>query len=99
MSKINSVMFARGIHHVGLLVADVDVYAELIFVTDRTSGELLVVCQRPPSGIVKKILPIGFTLVNRLIVTIVDKDMAYGAKCVDGVMLEQVDANTVDMSQ
>ncbi|MCU8007170.1 hypothetical protein L5M16_07465 [Shewanella sp. SM103] len=99
MSKINNAVFARGIHYVGLLVVDLDADAELMFVTDRTNCESLLVCQRSPTGIVKKILPIGFTLVNRLIVTIVDKDMVYGAKCVDGVMLEQADANTVDMSQ
>jgi hypothetical protein len=93
MSKINNVTFSRGIHYVGLLQVDIDSEAELMFVTDRTTGDSVIVCQRSPSGVVKKILPVDFTLSHKLIVTIVDREMLFQAKCIDGVMLELADAN------
>lgn len=83
----------------GLIQVDIDVDAERIVLMDRNSFNILISTIKPPSGILKLIIPISFTTNNQLLIGILDDSATYDCKFADGVKAEMVNANTVDMSQ
>ncbi|MCK8043917.1 hypothetical protein MSG37_03395 [Shewanella sp. 1CM18E] len=66
---------------------------------DRTTGKTLGYALRPPSGIYKLVLDVRFTADPLLLVGILDNDLQYNAAVADGVKLQLVDGNTVNLSQ
>ena len=66
---------------------------------ERNRYSILIGTIRPPSGILKLIIPISFTTNNQLLIGTLDDSATYDCKFADGVKAELVNANTVDMSQ
>ncbi|MCT7942377.1 hypothetical protein [Shewanella holmiensis] len=85
--------------YLGLISVDMDLDAERIIIMDRISGSILNNTLRPQSGISKTIVSKNYTTLNNIIVGIVDDNMTYNCKFIDGIQAELVDANTVDISQ
>lgn len=83
---------------IGVLQVDMDINAELIFVIDRVTFEVLFVTIRSPSNIVKIQLPISYSVNNNLLIGILDNNSVYNASVADGVMCEIVQSD-FDMSQ
>ncbi|MEL4361555.1 hypothetical protein [Shewanella algae] len=84
---------------VGLIEVDTDPSAERIIAIDRVSGQLLFAVNRPPSGIVKQIVPVKYAFRNQIIVGIFDDSEQYAAKTVDGAQATRHFAPDIDMSQ
>lgn len=85
--------------NVGLLVIDVDVDAEGVFVIDRTSANRLHIGTVPANHVAKIIVPLSYASSNKLLAGIIDADEQYNAAVIDGIRAELVDQNTVDLSQ
>lgn len=84
--------------YIGLLEVDIDPDCERYMVLDRVTGELLWQ-GISTSNVLKIILPIEYSVTPSILFGILDDDAVYDCKFIDGVLLEAVDANTVNMSQ
>lgn len=82
-----------------LFEIDMDTEAERFILIDRRSLSVLHAGIKPPTNIAKVLMPQEFATGNYSIAGIVDDNGVYDCKFMDGVMLQLVDANTVDMSQ
>ncbi|MCW3171437.1 hypothetical protein [Shewanella subflava] len=82
-----------------LLEVDMDADAESFIVIDRRNFSMITKSVRPTSGIVKVLLGIEYSQDGYCIVGIIDNDKTYDCKFVDGVKLQAVDANLINMSQ
>lgn len=93
------VVKSTAIRSLALFELDMDADAERFILIDRRSFLNVYAGIRPISNILKVLLPQDFAMGHHLIVGIVDDHGVYDCKFMDGVMLQLVDANTVDMSQ
>lgn len=84
---------------VSLLEVDIDTLAERLIVSNRNTGKLLWHAIKPQSGLFKLIQPVGYSTSSDVMVVMLDDDRTYNAVIADGVKLQLVDANTVNMSQ
>lgn len=82
-----------------LFSLDMDVEAERFMLINRNTGLMVRHQHNSPSGIVKIILPATMGVSPEFLVGILDDDLTYDCKFVDGQQLEIVDINTVDLSQ
>lgn len=82
-----------------LLALTMDANAERFILIDRRSFAVLHTGIRPPSKVAKVLMPQELATGHYCIVGIADDDGVYDCKFTDGLMLELVDANTVNMSQ
>lgn len=93
------VIKSTAIRSLALLTVDIDTNAERCVLIDRRTFTVLYAGIRPPSNVIKLLQPLEFAIGNYCIVGIVDDNGVYDCKFADGLKLELVDANTVDMSQ
>lgn len=82
-----------------LIQVDMDVSAERLVIQHRNTLEVLQHVVRPPSGILKVIVPMTYATSDNLLIGIMDDSGEYDCKFTDGVRAEIVDAYSVDMSQ
>jgi hypothetical protein len=83
--------------YVSLLSLDMDTNAERFLVINRVTLNIEFSALVSPTGIAKKIMPVGFSSSSDLIIMILDDDLTYNAAVVDGVKLELVDIKTVNL--
>ncbi|MFV0597986.1 hypothetical protein ACSMFS_02650 [Shewanella xiamenensis] len=88
-----------GVRSLALLALTMDANAERFLLIDRRSFTVLHAGIRPPSKVAKVLMPQELATGHYCIVGIADDDGVYDCKFTDGLMLELVDANTVNMSQ
>lgn len=89
----------QGDRSTGLLEINMDEAAERFVVIDRRNMQIIHAGVRPQSGIAKILMAINYATANHCLVGIVDDDQVFNAKFLDGVKLQIVDQNTVNMSQ
>jgi hypothetical protein len=79
----------------GMVEVDIDIAAERIMIINRTTGALVHHGFTPNTGILKRLVPLEYTLVHEIMVGILDDGGVYSCTFVDGVKAEIVDANTI----
>lgn len=97
MIRLNKPQRVLRTYNIGLLELDIDPLAERFSVIDRNTFACLKFGLRPPSGIVKVLLPVNYATSSDLMVCILDDDRTYNAKVADGVKLQLVDMTTVTL--
>lgn len=100
MSKILKPLFCRPLvfNQAAMVIDDFDKDAERIFVIDRLTMVCMHNKQVPNSNIIKLIVPLHFSVSERLLVGILDDSKVYNAKVKDGIQAEVVDGNVVKMN-
>lgn len=93
------VVKSTAIRSLALLELTMDANAERFILIDRRTLTVLHSGIRPPSKVAKVLLPQEFATAHYCIVGIADDNGVYDCKFTDGLMLELVDANTINMSQ
>lgn len=93
------VIKSTAIRPLGLLQLNMDTDAERFLLMDRRTFTILHSGINTPSNVVKLLQPLEFTIGHYCILGVVDDHGVYDCKFADGLKLELVDANTVDMSQ
>ncbi|QYJ79434.1 hypothetical protein [Shewanella acanthi] len=81
------------------LKIDMDADAERLIVLDRLTLEVINHVIRPPSGFAYLIVPQKYASTDKLLVGIVDDDLAFDCKMADGVSATIEDVQGLDMSQ
>ncbi|MFB2734194.1 hypothetical protein [Shewanella mangrovisoli] len=102
MTKLFGFGQAQGVKapiYASLLSLTMDSNAERFILIDRRNLMVLYAGLKPPSKVAKVLLPQELATGHYCIVGIADDDGVYDCKFTDGLMLELVDANTVNMSQ
>lgn len=93
------VVKSTAIRSLALLTLTMDANAERFILIDRRTLTVLYAGIRPPSKVAKVLLPQELATGHYCLVGIVDDNGVYDCKFTDGLMLELVDANIVNMSQ
>lgn len=98
MTKIVMPIRATSINNVSLLELDADPLADTYAVIDRNNFKTIQFGLVPDQGVIKAILPIQYGVNADAMVCIIDSDRAYNAKIVDGVKMQMIDLNTVNLA-
>lgn len=78
-----------------MVTVKADKDAERIAIYDRRNLMLITTSNNVPSNIVKIRVPLEFSTSNNLLVGILDDDLTYNAKFLDGCQADLIDGNQV----